>query len=112
MNTRLAALVGCLAVLAVIVVYTRLSGIWHVHRSSIDFSNLKLVGQNTIFASLQEQNDANRIYRELQNYEFQALNNALDDKDWQEAIAVEFDVSDEPALAMTNRHRLIWDVFG
>jgi hypothetical protein len=58
-----------------------------------------------------QQQEAIRIYHEQQNIEYAALQEALDSSKWQDAIAVQFDTSDDPSARFTHRHRLIWDVF-
>ncbi len=60
----------------------------------------------------EQQQEANRIYHEHQNIEYAALQEALASSKWQEAIAVQFDTSDDPSARFTHPHRLIWDIFG
>ena len=64
-----------------------------------------------LFPTVQQEQEANRIYHEQQNAEYAALQGALDISQWQEAIAVQFDVRDDPSAQFTHRHRLIWDLF-
>lgn len=64
-----------------------------------------------LFASAEHEQEAYRIYRELQDAEFTALKGALDISQWRESIAVQFDVSNDPTAQFTTRHRLVWDVF-
>ena len=60
----------------------------------------------SLFASPKEQEDAFRIYRDLQDEQLRALHNALAPQNWQESIALKF-ASMPPAGT-----RLIWDIFG
>lgn len=60
----------------------------------------------SIFANPHEQEEAYRIYRELQDEAFQALHNALAPSEWEESVAIRF--ASQPEL----RDTLIWDVFG
>ncbi len=64
-----------------------------------------------LFPTVEQEIEASRIYHELQEAEYAALQGALDISRWQEAIAVQFDVSDDPTAQFTHRHRLIWDMF-
>lgn len=64
-----------------------------------------------LFPTLEQEQEASRIYHELQDAEYAALEGALDISQWQEAIAVQFDVSNDPTASFTHRHRLIWDIF-
>ena len=66
---------------------------------------------STLFGSRRQEEEAYRIYRELQQAEYTALQQALDSASWQEAIAVQFDTAQDPSIRFTHRHRLIWDVF-
>ena len=67
--------------------------------------------RNALFAHVEQEHEASRIYHELQDAEYAALEQALDISAWQEPIAVQFDVSNDPTAQFTHRHRLIWDVF-
>ena len=60
----------------------------------------------SLFTSPQDEEEAFRIYRDLQDEELRALHNALAPQHWQESTAIKF-ASISPAGT-----RLIWDVFG
>ena len=67
--------------------------------------------QDGLFPTIEQQQEANRIYQKHQTIEYAALQAALDSSEWQDAIAVQFDTSDDPSARFTHRHRLIWDIF-
>ena len=67
--------------------------------------------RESLFANVEQEQEANRIYHELQDAEYVALEGALDISQWRESIAVQFDVSSDPTAQFTTRHRLLWDVF-
>ena len=58
------------------------------------------------FANPDEQQEAYRIYKQLQNEESRILKTALDPDRWKESVALKFE-SHSPAGT-----RLVWDVFG
>lgn len=71
------------------------------------FQQLDLAPKHhNIFNSTDEEHEAYRIYRQTQDSELQALNNALEPQLWGESVAVQFPVMPPEGT------RLIWDVFG
>ncbi len=64
-----------------------------------------------LFPTIEQQQDTIRFYHEHQSIDYAALQEALDSSKWQEAIAVEFDTSDDPSARFTHRHRLTWDTW-
>ncbi len=63
------------------------------------------------FPTIEQQQGTIRIYHEHHSTKCTALQEALDRSKWQEAIAVQFDPSNDPSARFTHRHRLIWDIF-
>lgn len=61
---------------------------------------------HNIFSNADEELEAYRMYRDIQDSELQALNNALEPDQWGESVAVKF------AVMPPEGTRLIWDVFG
>ena len=59
-----------------------------------------------IFSNADEELEAYRIYRHIQDSELQALKNALDPEQWEESVAVKFEFMPPEGT------RLVWDVFG
>ena len=66
----------------------------------------QLDASDGFFANPDEQQEAFRIYKQLQNEEFHTLKTALDPDRWKESVALKFENS-SPAGT-----RLLWDVFG
>ena len=61
---------------------------------------------NNIFDSIDAEHDAYRLFRQAQDSELQALNNALEPQKWGESVALQF-----PIMPFEGT-RLLWDVFG
>ena len=64
-----------------------------------------------LFASRQQERNADNMYRRQQNLEYRVLAKALDPQVWQIPVAVEFDASID-LNQTTHRPRLVWDLFG
>ena len=65
----------------------------------------------SIFATKQQERNANEIYHRQQTHEYRVLDNALPPQQWQQETAVQFDAGID-LNATTHRPRLIWDIFG
>ncbi len=119
MGYRLAAGIAIVftAILLGLGLYTRSArwsrvGFWPAQQYHLNFTGDSAhYLRGGLFPTIEQQQEANRIYHEHQDIEYAALQEALDISEWQEAIAVQFDTSDDPSARFTHRHRLIWDIF-
>lgn len=64
-----------------------------------------------LFPTIGQQQETVRVHHEHQSIEYAALQEALDNFKWHEAIAVQSDTGDDPSARFTHRHRLICDIF-
>ena len=78
---------------------------WSYHKDAFQLMPLKYT-HHGIFSNADEELEAYRTYRHIQDSELQALKNALDPQQWGESVAVKFEVMPPEGT------RLIWDVFG
>ena len=94
-----------------------LAGLWVSQHWALDLATTNHpiclpVASRSLFGSLQQEQEALRIYRKQQAFEYKVLRSALDVEVWKEAIAVQLDTTnDNTVAAATTRHRLIWDTF-
>lgn len=72
---------------------------WHLNRGP------------SIFATKQQEQNANEMYHRQQSHEYRVLDNALPPQQWQQETAVQFDAGID-LNTTTHRPRLIWDIFG
>ena len=118
MNRRLLAVFSLTAVvvLASVSLYVRsniaLCSLQPSAFSAVRASPRRRVTRSTsLFANVQHEREAYRIYRKQQDFEYLALSSALDIDTWQDGLSVEFDSSADPTASFTNRHTLVWDLF-
>ena len=107
MNSRLllGVLITGFAGLEVYLRFIRDKQLWSYPKQA--FQRLPLsYTPHSIFSNADEELEAYRIYRHIQDSELQALKNALDPEQWGESVAVKFEVMPPEGT------RLIWDVFG
>ena len=106
MNSRL--LLGLLIIaFAGLEVYLRFNRKhpWSYPKRAFQRLSLNYTHQD-IFSNADEELEAYRIYRHIQDSELQALKNALGPEQWGESVALKFEVMPPEGT------RLIWDVFG
>lgn len=66
---------------------------------------------SALFASQQQEQEAIRIYRQQQDFEYKVLESALDVDAGGDAIAIRLNPGKDTFAASSDRRRLVWDVF-